>query len=40
MQLAAKCGLGQSASSAFISIVRHFRDELLGRNGGPAVKSG
>jgi [NiFe] hydrogenase diaphorase moiety large subunit len=31
MQLAAKCGLGQSAPNAFLSIVEHFRDELMGR---------
>jgi [NiFe] hydrogenase diaphorase moiety large subunit len=31
MQLAGKCGLGQSASNAFVSIVEHFRDELMGR---------
>ena len=31
MQLAAKCGLGQSAPNAFLSIVEHFRNELMGR---------
>jgi [NiFe] hydrogenase diaphorase moiety large subunit len=31
MQLASKCGLGQSAPNAFLSIVEHFRDEILGR---------
>lgn len=31
MQLASKCGLGQSAPNAFISIVKHFKDELMGR---------
>jgi [NiFe] hydrogenase diaphorase moiety large subunit len=31
MQLASKCGLGQSSPNAFLSIVKHFRDELLGR---------
>jgi [NiFe] hydrogenase diaphorase moiety large subunit len=31
MQLAAKCGLGQTAPNAFLSIVEHFRDEILGR---------
>jgi len=31
MQLAAKCGLGQSAPNAFLSIVDHFQDEILGR---------
>jgi len=29
--LASKCGLGQSAPNAFLSIVEHFRDEILGR---------
>lgn len=32
MQLASKCGLGQSSPNAFLSIVQHFRDELMGRN--------
>ena len=31
MQLASKCGLGQSAPNAFISIVENFPDEVLGR---------
>ena len=31
MQLASKCGLGQSSPNAFLSIVEHFRDEILGR---------
>ncbi len=31
MQLASKCGLGQSAPNAFLSIVEHYQDELLGR---------
>ncbi len=31
MQLASKCGLGQSSPNAFVSIVKHFQDELLGR---------
>jgi [NiFe] hydrogenase diaphorase moiety large subunit len=34
MQLAGKCGLGQSASNAFVSIVDNFRDELMGRVNG------
>jgi [NiFe] hydrogenase diaphorase moiety large subunit len=33
MQLASKCGLGQSAPNAFLSIVTHFQDEILGRVG-------
>jgi [NiFe] hydrogenase diaphorase moiety large subunit len=36
MQLASKCGLGQSAPNAFLSIVEHFRDEILGRSDGRA----
>ncbi|NLH50255.1 MAG: dehydrogenase [Myxococcales bacterium] len=31
MQSASKCGLGQSAPNAFLSIAAHFKDELLGR---------
>lgn len=31
MQLASKCGLGQSSPNAFISIVKHFKNELMGR---------
>ncbi len=31
MQIASKCGLGQSSPSAFLSIVKHFGDEILGR---------
>lgn len=31
MQLASKCGLGQSAPNAFVSIVAHFKDEIMGR---------
>jgi len=31
MQLSSKCGLGQSSPNAFLSIVEHFRDEILGR---------
>ncbi len=31
MQLASKCGLGQSSPNAFVSIVKHFQDEILGR---------
>lgn len=31
MQLASKCGLGQSAANAFLDIVEHYRDEVLGR---------
>lgn len=32
MQVASKCGLGQSSPNAFLSIVENFRDELMGRN--------
>ena len=31
MQLAAKCGLGQSSPNAFLSIVDNFQDEIMGR---------
>ncbi len=31
MQLASKCGLGQSSANAFLSIVKYFKDEILGR---------
>ena len=31
MQIASKCGLGQSSPNAFISIVNNFKDEILGR---------
>jgi [NiFe] hydrogenase diaphorase moiety large subunit len=32
MQLASKCGLGQSSPNAFVSIVQHFKDEIMGRS--------
>ena len=31
MQLASKCGLGQSSPNAFLSIVENFKDEIMGR---------
>jgi len=31
MQIASKCGLGQSAPNAFLSIIHNFKDEVLGR---------
>jgi [NiFe] hydrogenase diaphorase moiety large subunit len=31
MQIASKCGLGQSSPNAFLSIVDHFQNEILGR---------
>ncbi len=31
MQISSKCGLGQSSPNAFLSIVHHFREELMGR---------
>lgn len=31
MQLASKCGLGQSSPNAFLSIIRHFKSEIMGR---------
>jgi [NiFe] hydrogenase diaphorase moiety large subunit len=33
MQQASKCGLGQTAPNALLSIVEHFQDEILGRVG-------
>ncbi|MBN2342872.1 MAG: dehydrogenase [Deltaproteobacteria bacterium] len=31
IQMASKCGLGQSSPQAFLSIVEHYREELMGR---------
>ena len=31
MQVASKCGLGQSSPNAFLSVVEHFSEEILGR---------
>lgn len=31
MQLASKCGLGQSSPNAFLSIIGNFKDEIMGR---------
>lgn len=31
IQIASKCGLGQSSANAFLSIVEHFKDEIMGR---------
>ena len=39
MQLASKCGLGQTAPNAFLSIVQNFRDEILGRDRGIELKT-
>lgn len=33
MQVASKCGLGQSSANAFLSIARHFEHEFLGHAG-------
>ncbi|MDP7286918.1 MAG: NADH-ubiquinone oxidoreductase-F iron-sulfur binding region domain-containing protein [Phycisphaerae bacterium] len=33
MQVASKCGLGQSSPNAFLSVVEHFSEEILGRTG-------
>lgn len=35
MQLASKCGLGQSSPNAFLSIVNHFPHEIMGRVNAP-----
>jgi [NiFe] hydrogenase diaphorase moiety large subunit len=37
MQVACKCGLGQSSPNAFLSIVENFRDEIMGRLSEPAA---
>jgi [NiFe] hydrogenase diaphorase moiety large subunit len=37
MQVAAKCGLGQSSPNAFLSIVENFKDEIMGRYSQPAL---
>ena len=37
MQVASKCGLGQTSSVAFLSILEHFGDEVLGRT--PTVQT-
>lgn len=34
MQVASKCGLGQSSANAFLDITEHFRSEILGRSSG------
>jgi [NiFe] hydrogenase diaphorase moiety large subunit len=39
MQLASKCGLGQSSPNAFVSIMTHFQDEILGRTAEPGTGS-
>jgi [NiFe] hydrogenase diaphorase moiety large subunit len=31
MQVASKCGLGQTSSNAFMSILEHFGDEITSR---------
>ncbi len=31
MQVASKCGLGQTSPSALLSVVEHFREEIMGR---------
>ena len=31
MQLASKCGLGQSSPNAFLSIIENFKHEIFGR---------
>ena len=33
MQVASKCGLGQSSPNSFISILENFKDEIFGTNG-------
>jgi [NiFe] hydrogenase diaphorase moiety large subunit len=36
MQVASKCGLGQSSPTAFLSIVKHFKHEIMGRVPAPS----
>ena len=31
MQISSKCGLGQSSPNAFLSIIKHFKEEIMGR---------
>jgi [NiFe] hydrogenase diaphorase moiety large subunit len=38
MQVASKCGLGQTSSSAFVSIVRNFGEEIMGRTDGAVAQ--
>jgi [NiFe] hydrogenase diaphorase moiety large subunit len=38
MQVASKCGLGQTSSSAFVSIVRNFGEEIMGRTDGAVLQ--
>ncbi len=37
MQLASKCGLGQSSPNAFLSIVKNFKSEIMGRKSSNAI---
>ncbi len=39
MQVASKCGLGQTSSCAFLSIIEHFKEEIMGRTNGALVRS-
>jgi [NiFe] hydrogenase diaphorase moiety large subunit len=34
MQVASKCGLGQSSPNSFISILENFKEEIFNGNGG------
>lgn len=38
MQIASKCGLGQSSPNSFISILENFNDEIFNKNGNGAKK--
>jgi [NiFe] hydrogenase diaphorase moiety large subunit len=35
MKVASKCGLGQTSPCAFLSVVEHFREEIMGRTPSP-----
>ena len=36
IHMASKCGLGQSSGNVFLTIVEHFREEIMGRAVGTA----
>ncbi len=40
MQVASKCGLGQSSANAFLDITEHFRPEIMGRVAGKGETNG
>jgi [NiFe] hydrogenase diaphorase moiety large subunit len=40
MQVASKCGLGQSSSNSFISILENFKEEILSKVNSSAINLG